>query len=45
VGRLLDVRVLPTLGVLDAQGHLVSLERGPLSEKELLRLIERGRHP
>lgn len=45
VGRLLDVRVLPTLGVLDAQGRLVTLERGPLSEKELLRLIERGRHP
>ena len=45
VGRLLDVRVLPTLGVLDAQGRLVSLERGPLSEPELLRLIERGRQP
>lgn len=45
IGRLLDVRVLPTLGVLDAQGRLVSLERGPLSEKELLGLVERGRRP
>lgn len=45
VSRLLDVRVLPTLGVLDAQGRLVALERGPLSEPELLRLVERGRQP
>jgi len=45
VGRLLDVRVLPTLGVFDQKGGLVALERGPLSLAELRRLLERGRNP
>lgn len=43
VGRLLDVRALPTLAVLDEKGQLVAVERGPLSATELRELLERGR--
>jgi len=43
VSRLLDVRTLPTLAVLDEQGNLVALERGPLTGPELRNMLERGR--
>jgi len=40
---LLDVKVLPTIAVLDETGTIVALERGPLNLEELHRLLERGR--
>ena len=43
IGLLLDVKVLPTLAVLDENGALVAVERGPLTGPELARLLERGR--
>jgi cytochrome c biogenesis protein CcmG, thiol:disulfide interchange protein DsbE len=43
IARLLDVRALPTLAVLDESGVIVALERGPLTGPELRRLLERGR--
>jgi cytochrome c biogenesis protein CcmG, thiol:disulfide interchange protein DsbE len=43
IALLLDVKVLPTVAVLDGAGTIVALERGPLNIEELRRLLERGR--